>query len=115
MSQGAEQREAEQESLAKVAETYVSEASASLKSGSPSYLAAVIHLQKAIEAYRRIGRKSRAEELHRMLLDYESKSVKELKHVSVKMDASDKIKESITAAVDAVKGKLLKQPSSNWL
>ena len=51
--------------LEKEAECYVQEAESSLKKETPSYLVAVAHLEKAIEAHRRIGgNKARVDELH---------------------------------------------------
>jgi len=92
--------------LVKAAECYVKEAEFSLTKQNPSYLAAVTHLQKAIEAHRRIGgNKARVEELHKVLLEYEVESVKELKPLSTSLSASDKIREEIDKSIAAVKGK----------
>lgn len=98
--------EGQREALVKAAEAYVGEAESALKRPTSGYLAACMHLEKAIEAHRRIpGNKSRVEELHRTLLQYQSESVKELKPISVKLDVTDAIKEEIDKSIEGVKGK----------
>ena len=68
---------------------------------SDSFLVASVHLQRAIEAFRRISdTKQRVEELHRLLVQYQQESVKEMKVISVPVPA-----EELTAgAVDQVTG-----------
>jgi len=90
----------EKEALKYMAETYVNEA-ASAASG----LAASTHQQKAIEAYRRFGGdKDRIEQLHVTLLEYQEKTLSEMKsYSSPGVDISESIKDSI----DRVKGKTL--------
>lgn len=98
--------DSKREALVNAAECYVKEAEVSLTKQNPSYLAAVIHLQRAIEAHRRIGgNKARVEELHKVLLEYEAESVKELKPISTSLNASDKVRAEIEKSVAAVKGK----------
>jgi hypothetical protein len=98
--------DSKREALVKAAECYVKEAEFSLTKQNPSYLAAVIHLRKAIEAHRRIGgTKARVEELHKVLLEYEAESVKELKPISTSLNASAKVREEIEKSVATVKGK----------
>jgi hypothetical protein len=97
--------DAKRNALLNAAETYVKEAESALTRQSPSYMVASAHLEKAIEAQRRIGNKPRAEELHQLLLKYQAESVKELKPLSTNMEASDKVRAAIDEAVSAVKGK----------
>lgn len=72
------------------AETYVKESEDAINERMPpSYLAAAIHLQKAIEALRRIGgTKERVDELHKILLDYQQKSTAELIPISQEINIS---------------------------
>lgn len=86
-----------------VAETYVKESEDAInKRTPPSYLVAATHLQKAIEALRRIGGiRERVDELHKILLDYQHKSRSELISTSQKIDISHFIEE----AKEKVRGK----------
>lgn len=94
----------EHSALKQAAETYVKEAEAAIKKDPPSYLVAVSHLQRAIEAYRRIGgQKERIDVLHHTLIDYEERSIGEMRSFSTKVDLGDLVKDSI----DRVKGKTL--------
>lgn len=98
--------ESKRAALVRAAEGYVKEAEFSLTKQNPSYLGAVIHLQKAIEAHRRIGgNKVKVEELHKILLEYEAESVKELKPISTSLNASETVRAEIEKSVAAVKGK----------
>jgi len=97
--------EAKRDAQVKAAETYVKEAESALTRQSPSYMAASTHLERAIEAHRRISNKPRAEELHQLLLKYQTQSVKELKPVSTKLEMPEKVREAIDEAVSTVKGK----------
>lgn len=85
------------------AETYVKESEDAInKRTPPSYLAASAHLQKAIEALRRIsGTKERVDELHKLLLNYQPKSTAELISTSQKMDISHFVEE----AKEKIRGK----------
>ena len=68
------------------AETYVQVAEDALKRKPPSYLLASTYMQEAVEAFRRvrgtqeepIAAKERAEEVHKLLLQYQEESHKEL-------------------------------------
>jgi Domain of unknown function (DUF4209) len=79
------------------AETYVMEAEDALKRKTPSYLAASRFMQQAVEAFRKIRgtkeetieAKARAEEVHRLLLQYQEESLKELVTHSHATDISD--------------------------
>lgn len=93
------------EALVNAAESYVKEAESALNRPSPSYLVASTHLQRAIEAHRRIGNKTRVEELHKVLLQYQAESMKEMKPISTKLEVTEKVKEAIEQAVETVKGK----------
>ncbi|MGR3177409.1 MAG: DUF4209 domain-containing protein [Candidatus Anammoxibacter sp.] len=88
----------ERDALKNAAETYVKYAESA-----DSNMVAFTHLQKAIEAYRRVGgHKGKIEELHRSLLDYQKKALTEMKTISSRaIDISDEIRKS----VERVKGK----------
>ena len=71
--------EGETKALVKAAETYVKEAELAASDEKPSHLVASSHLQKAIEAYRRIGGHNvRVEELNNILIGYQKKSLDEM-------------------------------------
>lgn len=95
--------EKERESLINNAESYVKEAEFKKGTdGQGSYLVASHFLQRAIEAYRRIGNtKIQVDRIHRLLLGYEQQSINEMQHFSTKFDAS----ESVKKAVENVSGK----------
>ena len=98
--------DAKRDALTKAAETYVKEAESAITRRGPGYLAAATHLEKAIEAHRRVSNnKTRVEELHRELLRYQADSVKELKSLSTTMNVSDEVREAIETTVAAIKGK----------
>ncbi|MBI3786738.1 MAG: DUF4209 domain-containing protein [Ignavibacteriales bacterium] len=101
----AKNEESQKKSLACAAETYVRMAEATLIGGRPSYMLASTHLNKAIEAYRRIGgMNERIDELHKLLLDYEQKSIKEFGVIS---SPSIDLTKTIEDARKSVKGKKL--------
>ncbi len=80
----------------KAAETHVKEAEAAIAGDSPSHMLAAGHIQKAIEAYRRIGgERDRVEELHSALLDYEQKSFAEMGTISTEIDLSEHVENAI--------------------
>jgi len=80
----------------KIAETYVNEADAVVFSPSPNYTIATSCLQKAIEAYRRIGgRKERLEELHKLLLEYQPQLIAEMKMFSHEIDISHMVEHAM--------------------
>ncbi|EGJ30651.1 MULTISPECIES: DUF4209 domain-containing protein [Moorena] len=95
------------------AETYVKEADSALKRTPPSYMAASGLLQQAVKAFRSIrgtkeetvDAKARAEELHRLLLQYQEESRNEMMTISHKMDISKVVEE----AINSVKGKDFKE------
>lgn len=98
--------ENERIALIQAAETYVKEAKVAITKGNPSYLAAALHQQKAIEAYRRIGGlKNIVDELHETLLYFQEISMGEMKTISAKVDIGDLVKDSI----DRIKGKSLQE------
>lgn len=77
----------------KAAETYVSEA-ATATSG----LAASVHMQHAVEAYRRIGgQQQRSDDLYQKLLAYQQKSLTEMSPISTQLDASGEIERARNA------------------
>jgi hypothetical protein len=87
-------------------ETYVKEAEEAVDRTPPGYLEASMHLPKAIEALRRIrGSQERIDELHRRLLDYQGRSLTEMKSASAEFDASEHI-EQVRAHI---KGKTLEE------
>lgn len=70
-----------------IAETYVEEAKIAVSNSTPSYMMAAFCLQKAIEAYRKIGgTKERREELHKLLLEYQPQSMSEMGKISQEID-----------------------------
>ena len=75
----------------RIAETYVSESTATLVSVPPNYIIAASSVQKAIEAYRRIGgMKEKIDELHKLLLEYQPLSMSEMKMItSQEIDITD--------------------------
>lgn len=93
------------------AETYVKEAENALKKTPPSYLKASGFMEKGYEAFKRIpGKKEdkikiaakvRAEEVHKILLDYQEESTEELKPSSQEID----IKNEVEQAKAYVRGK----------
>lgn len=76
-----------EEALLKEAEAYVSQAKASTESDKPSYLKGAIFLNKAIEAYRKIGGKQDiVESVHKELLRCQEKISAEMKLISKSVD-----------------------------
>jgi hypothetical protein len=92
-----------------IAETYVKEAESALKRTPPSYTVASHFLQDAVEAFRSIrgskeetvDAKARAEEVHRLLLQYQEETRNEMITSSHEMDISELVEE----ARNHVKGK----------
>ncbi|MEP0751181.1 DUF4209 domain-containing protein [Trichocoleus sp. Lan] len=85
------------------AETYVQEAEDALKRKPPSYLAASTYMQEAVEAFRSvrgtkeetIAAKERAEEVHKLLLQYQEESHKELATIySERVDISNEVEQA---------------------
>lgn len=84
------------------AETYVKEAEEALKRNPPSYLTASHFMQKAVEAFRSIrgtkeetaDAKVRAEDVHKLLLQYQEQSTKELATFSDKRDISKEVEQA---------------------
>lgn len=89
--------EKERESLINNAESYVKEAEFKKgNNGQGSYLVASHFLQRAIEAYRRIGNtKDQVDRIHRLLLDFEQQSINEMQHFSTEFDASESVKKAV--------------------
>jgi len=86
----------------RAAETYVEQSEVHLGGNPPSYSVASTFLQKAIEAFRRVGdSETRIQELHPKLLDYQKKSVSELRHFSYDIDITD----TVTKAIESVRDK----------
>lgn len=78
------------------AETYVKESEDAInKRTPPSYLVAATHLQKAVEALRRIGGiRERVDELHKILIEYQQKSRAELISTSQTINISHFVEEA---------------------
>lgn len=75
--------------LVRAAETHVGEAEEELATGSPSYITASSHLERAIEGLRRAGKtRERVEELHGRLLEYQIRTRDEMAAFSQDMDLS---------------------------
>jgi hypothetical protein len=95
-------REKERAASMLAAETYVKEAEDALQRNPFPYLTASHHLQKAIEAFRKISgtkeetvdAKARAEEVHKLLIQYQEESRKELNTISHKVDVSDEVEQA---------------------
>ncbi len=86
------------------AETYVKEAESALQRTPPSYMVAADFLQRAVEAFRRIGgvdAKARAEDVHKLLLQYQEETRNEMMTISQKVDIS----ELVEIARNYVRGK----------
>jgi len=84
------------------AETYVKEAKDALYRTPPSYLVASRFMQQAVEAFRSIrgtkeetaDAKIRAEEVHKLLLQYQEESRKELGTISQESDISKEVEQA---------------------
>ena len=94
--------EKERAALMLAAETYVKEAEDALKRNPPSYLTASRYIQKAVEAFRSIrgtkeetvDAKIRAEEVHKLLIQYQEESRKELVTFSHQIDNSKAVEQA---------------------
>lgn len=81
--------------LIRTAETYVKEAEDATKNSTPSFFAASTHLQKGIEAFRRLGdQKEKVQGLHKTLLSYQEKIAPEMREFSQERDFSQVIESS---------------------
>jgi hypothetical protein len=90
--------------LVRAAETHVGEADNELAQGSPSYITASSHLERAIEGLRRAGRtRERVAELHARLLEYQVRTRDEMIDFSQDMDLT----KFADQAREQVKGKSL--------
>lgn len=84
------------------AETYVRQSEMHAKGDPPSYMLASTFMQKAVEAMRRARASAdRIRDLHNTLLEYQEKSVSEMRGFSSSID----ITEMVSQAVSHVKGK----------
>lgn len=97
----------EEERIARIrlAETFVQEAEDTLHpADSHNHSVAAHHLQRAVEALRRVaGTEQRRRELHKTLLTYQERSVDELRHYSTTVDLT----QSVSQAMAQVSGKTL--------
>lgn len=97
-------KEKERAALMLAAETYVKQAEDALQRNPFPYSTASHYLQKAIEAFRKIRGKGtkeetidakvREEEVHKLLLQYQEKSRKELITISHKVEVSDEVEQA---------------------
>lgn len=95
-------REKELNASMLAAETYVKEAEEALKRTPPSHLVASHFMQRAVEAFRSIrgtkeetaNAKARAEEVHKLLLQYQEETRKELIASSYKVDISEMVEQA---------------------
>jgi hypothetical protein len=86
----------ERDALIKYADTYVKEAEFKVNKEKGNYLAASHFLQRAIEAYRRIGNTRKiVDEIHNKLLEYQQESIKEMQRFSTEFDATELIRRTI--------------------
>ncbi|MBO3463590.1 hypothetical protein G7B40_031160 [Aetokthonos hydrillicola Thurmond2011] len=84
------------------AETYVKEAESFLKENPPSYLAASRFMQQAVEAFRSISgtkeqtvnARARAEEVHKLLLQYQEQTLNEMIVSSHEIDVSELVEQA---------------------
>ncbi len=86
------------------AETYVKEAEDALKETPPRYFAASHFMQKAYEAFKRIpakkedkikiAAKARAEEIHKILLEYQEESTEEFMSFSQEINISNEVEQA---------------------
>lgn len=84
------------------AETYVKEAEDALNSDHHRYLKASRFMQKAVVAFRKIrgtkeekaDAKTRAEEIHKLLIQYQEESLKELVVISGEVDISNEVEKA---------------------
>jgi hypothetical protein len=98
---------AERAANLRAAETYVLLAADYAHASPSDYLSATTQLERAIEAYRSVGRtKERVEELRETLEYYQQKSMPQMQSHSVEMPG---VKESAEEAMDYVKGKSLQE------
>lgn len=101
--------EKERAALMCAAETYVKEAEDARKQNNLPYMTASDYLQRAVEAFRRIkgtkeettDAKARAEEIHKLLIQYQQESLKEFVDISQEVDISNEVEKARTH----VKGK----------
>lgn len=95
--------DSERSALLNAAETHVKESNDFLDVSNPSYQDVCIHLEKAIEAFRRMGgNQERINQLHKNLLDYQKQAVKQLKTLFIK---EVDLNECIQKSREQVKGK----------
>jgi hypothetical protein len=93
----------------RIAEAYVKESNAAISNISPSYMEAALCLQKAIEAYRRVGgMKERVQELHKLLLEYQAKSMSEMKIIFSENDIISSERDITNLVIAKVQGKSFK-------
>lgn len=79
----------------RLAETYVHEAETATSRPDASYLVASKLLQQGIEAFRRAGNsQDKINELHKLLLDYQAKSLNEMKPISAQIDIQEIVEQS---------------------
>ena len=98
----AEDNEGSREARIRAANTHVQEAEACIDQASPDYSVAALHIQSAIDAFRRIGgEEDRIEKLHHRLLEYQHEGAGQFGTVS----AEAPIHDMHTLAVNAVEGK----------
>jgi len=86
----------ERHALLKYADAYVKEAEFKANGENGSYLVYSLFLQRAIEAYRRIGNtRAIVDEIHNKLLEYQQESIKEMQQVSSEFDATESVRRTI--------------------
>lgn len=95
----------EQQAIQKLANTYVNTAAESLKQAR-GHMVAAHHIQSAIEVLRRIpGTKAQQDDLHKLMLEYQQKSVNEMAAIS---SGSIDLTDQVESAINHIKGKQLK-------
>jgi hypothetical protein len=93
------------EALLRHAGTYVLEADRIVGRESPSYLLASHSLQCAINILRKVGdTRAQVEEVHRRLLDYQQRALKEFRPIGTTINIADMVE----ASTNALKGKTLR-------
>jgi len=95
----------EHQAIQMLANTYVHTATDSLKQDR-GHMVAAHHIQSAIEVLRRIpGTKAQQDDLHKLMLEYQQKSVDEMAAIS---SGSIDLTDQIESAINHIKGKQLK-------
>lgn len=90
----------------RIAETHEEEANYALEKYKTNYLVAVHHINEAIEAYRKVpNMKSKIDQLHKQMMDYQKESVKYMKEISCSVEIPKEMEKAINNKIDVFRGK----------